>query len=556
MSTPHTFTEFGVPEPLVTALDKQRITEPFEIQQLVLSDALAGGDILGRAPTGSGKTLAFGLPMLARVGRGSTRRPRGLILSPTRELAEQITVELAPLAATVDRRVLAVYGGNGIQRQITALRRGIDVLVACPGRLLDLIDQGAVDLGDVEVAVVDEADRMADMGFLPDVRRLLDQTNVERQTMLFSATLDNDVKVLIDRYQRNPIEYVVAEPEPDLSTLHHRFVKVDKRDRVWLAADLITDLGSSIVFVRTRHGADRVARQLRQAGVKTSRIHGGRSQGQRDQALRSFAEGQTQALVATDVAARGIHVDGVAGVIHYDPPAEHKDYVHRSGRTGRAGAGGVVVSLLAPDQVSESVKMQRALGIDGEIEPTPERVHNLEPVAASERQKGKPSSRSKSTRSRPTRSRSARSRSGRSGSKDSRSARPGSNHSGSKGAPSESGSSRAEGSPRTKQSGKPAGKQQAKPRSARQDGETRSARQDGETRSARQNGETRSVRQNGETRSARQSPAGKPTSGAKSKADTQRPKSKRSGKPRPKNRKNRPKQSTKGRRRAGQSTRS
>ena len=377
-----TFDRLGLPNDLTAALAAQRITEPFAIQGLTLPDALAGRDILGRAPTGSGKTLAFGLPVLARLAatdRAAKRRPRALILSPTRELAEQIQRELEPLASAVGRRGAAVYGGAAIGRQIKALAKGVDLLVATPGRLLDLIDQGEVALDQVEIAVVDEADRMADMGFLPDVRRILDQTEDDRQTLLFSATLDGDVKQLTDRYQRDPATHEVGDPEPDLSLVEHRFLKVAKNARLDLAADLLDDAGPSVVFVRTRHGVDRLARQLRQRGVKAGYIHGGRSQSQRTRALDLFTNGKVDILVATDVAARGIHVDGVTCVLHYDPPADTKDYVHRSGRTARAGAGGTVISLLDPSQVKASQKMQRELGLTAELE-TPKVVARKRPV--------------------------------------------------------------------------------------------------------------------------------------------------------------------------------
>ena len=371
-----TFADLGVPEDFVEVLHRRRITTPFEIQSATLPDALGGRDILGRAPTGSGKTLAFGIPALARLAdtdRANKRRPRGLVLSPTRELAEQISKELEPLAEACGRRVLAVYGGTGLGRQITALNKGVDLLVACPGRLLDLMEQKAVRLDEVEVVVVDEADRMADMGFLPDVRRILDETADQRQTLLFSATLDKEVQVLIDRYQHDPVVHEVGEVEPDLSLVDHRFIKVKKPDRIWLTADLIDDAGPTVVFVRTRHGVDRLARQLRQEGIKAGYIHGGRTQSQRDRALQVFIEGKVDALVATDVAARGIHVDGVACVIHYDPPADEKDYVHRSGRTARAGAGGTVISFLDAPQVKESQKMQRRLGLEAGVEGLPAR---------------------------------------------------------------------------------------------------------------------------------------------------------------------------------------
>lgn len=404
-----TFAELGLPNELVESLANRRITEPFEIQTKAVPDAVLGRDILGRAPTGSGKTLAFGLPLLARLEKGGKKRPRGLILSPTRELAEQICRELEPLAKSMDRNVLAVYGGTGMQKQINALRKGVDLVVACPGRLLDLIEQKACRLDGVDIVVVDEADRMADMGFLPDVRKLLDQTNDERQTVLFSATLDNDVQVLIDKYQDDPVVHEVGEIEPDLTLVDHRFIKVPKADRIWLAADVIADAGPTVIFVRTRHGVDRLARQLKQEGIKAGYIHGGRSQSQRDRALQVFTDRKVDALVATDVAARGIHVDGVACVIHYDPPADMKDYVHRSGRTARAGADGVVVSFLDPPQVKESKKMQRKLGLASEIEPLPERMpRSSRPAPIDERElNGKGGSRKpKAKRDRPDRKRS------------------------------------------------------------------------------------------------------------------------------------------------------
>ena len=399
-----TFAELGLPSEMVDVLSRNLIKEPFEIQALAIPDALAGRDILGRAPTGSGKTLGFGLPMLARIDKGAKKRPRGLILSPTRELAEQICRDLAPLAKAMDRNVLAVYGGTGIDKQIKALRRGVDLLVACPGRLLDLIEKNAASLEDVDMVVVDEADRMADMGFLPDVRTLLDQTADVRQTVLFSATLDRDVQILTDKYQDDPVIHEVGEVEPDLSTMEHRFIKVAKSDRIWLSADVIAATGPTVVFCRTRHGVDRLARQLKNEGIKAGYIHGGRSQSQRDRALKLFIDGKVEALVATDVAARGIHVDGVACVIHYDPPAEIKDYVHRSGRTARAGAAGVVVSFLDNPQVKDAKKLQRKLGLEAEIEPLPERMpRSSRPTVVDEKpesksgsgKKGKPGSKPK-----------------------------------------------------------------------------------------------------------------------------------------------------------------
>lgn len=367
-----TFPDLGVPGVMATVLRSQGITHPFPIQEATIPHALAGRDVLGRAPTGSGKTLAFGIPLLARLGSGTARRPRGLILAPTRELAEQIRRELDPLARAVDRTATAVYGGVGFGPQLKQLRGGVDLLVACPGRLQDLIEQGEVSLDEVDQVVVDEADRMADMGFLPAVRELLDLTAADRQTVLFSATLGREVEVLTAEYQRDPIRCEVGEEEPDLTLVTHRFIGTRKENKLPIAADLIDDHGATMVFCRTRHGVDRLARQLKRVGVKAGWIHGGRTQKQRDAALDAFTTGRVAALVATDVAARGIHVDDVACVIHYDPPADHKDYVHRSGRTARAGSGGLVVSLVNGDQEQAVTRLQRQVGlpvVEFEAEP-------------------------------------------------------------------------------------------------------------------------------------------------------------------------------------------
>ena len=366
------FAKLGVPDDVVAALDRAGITSPFEIQSATIPDALSGRDVLGRAPTGSGKTLAFGIPMVVRLKKAKPHHPTGLILSPTRELAEQIRRELEPLADVRGRSVAAVYGGVGFGAQLKALRSGVDMLVACPGRLIDLIDQGEVKLDQVSIAVIDEADRMADMGFLPVVKQILDKTNRDRQTVLFSATLGKEVKILTDRYQSKPVTHEVGEREPDMTRMTHRFVRLDKTEKVALAAHEIRSHGPTIVFCRTRHGSDRVAKQLKRYGVKTGVIHGRRTQSQRDNALKAFVEGKTQALVATDVAARGIHVDGVDCVVHFDPPEDDKAYTHRSGRTARAGATGVVVSLVMPEQLKDTKKLQRQIGVVCEFEdPTP-----------------------------------------------------------------------------------------------------------------------------------------------------------------------------------------
>ncbi|MDY7102220.1 MAG: DEAD/DEAH box helicase [Actinomycetota bacterium] len=370
---PPTFADLGVPADLVDALAARSITEPFAIQAAALPDALDGRDVTGRAPTGSGKTLAFGIPLVARTGGAAKKRPQALVLAPTRELAEQISRELTPLANARDLRVLAVYGGVGLEPQRRQLARGVEILVACPGRLEDLLSQGALTLGDVTRVVVDEADRMADMGFLPAVRRVLDQTNRDRQTVLFSATLEGDVAQLIDGYQQDPVRHEVGEATPDISSARHLFWEIERPDRSRRTAELVAAAGPTVVFCRTRRGADRVAKQLDRLGVASAAIHGGRSQGQRDRALGHFSRGAVHALVATDVAARGIHVDGVACVVHYDPCDEATTYVHRSGRTARAGASGLVVSLVDRSQVRDVRKQLKPLGVVVDAgEPTAE----------------------------------------------------------------------------------------------------------------------------------------------------------------------------------------
>jgi superfamily II DNA/RNA helicase len=372
-----TFAHLGLPDPLVRALSERGIDEPFPVQAAAIPDALDGRDVSGKAPTGSGKTLAFGLPLLARVERAKKHRPHALILAPTRELAEQIKKELAPLAKAVGRHVFAVYGGVGYGPQKGALRKGVDVLVATPGRLEDLIDQGSVDLDNVTIAVVDEADRMADMGFLPAVRRILDRTSPDRQTLLFSATLDGDIAVLSRDFQHRPVRHEAGTVEPDTIDARHHFWLVQHHDRIRHAADLIDAAGRSIVFTRTRHGADRLAKQLTKLGIGAVAMHGGRSQRQRNRALEAFSAGRAQALIATDVAARGIHVEAVASVIHFDPAADSKDYLHRSGRTARAGAAGTVVSLVTGEQKRTVRRMQLELGLDAPIgEPQPDALHH------------------------------------------------------------------------------------------------------------------------------------------------------------------------------------
>ncbi len=370
------FADLGVPASIADALERRGITEPFAIQAATISDSLAGRDVCGKAPTGSGKTLAFGVPLIVRARRAEPRRPRALVLAPTRELADQITAELRSFCGDV--RVGVVYGGVGYGKQTSLLRQGVDVLVACPGRLEDLISQGEVDLGEVDQVVLDEADRMADMGFLPAVRRLLDRTAANRQTVLFSATLDGDVARLTRDYQRDPVTHSVGTDIPDVTAAHHRFWLVDKPDRAAVAARVVEAVWPAIVFCRTRHGADRLTKQLNKAGVDAAAIHGGRNQSQRTRALTAFSDGKVQALVATDVAARGIHVDGVACVLHFDPPEDDKAYIHRSGRTARAGSTGVVVSLVQPDQQKDVATIRRHVGIDEQVtSPDPTQLRSL-----------------------------------------------------------------------------------------------------------------------------------------------------------------------------------
>ncbi len=360
MST--TFAALGVPADLVATLARRGITEPFFIQAATIPDALAGRDVSGKAPTGSGKTLAFGVPLVARLGKAKARRPRALVLVPTRELAAQVANELKPLAGTRNRTVAAFYGGTGYGAQRSVLASGCEIVVACPGRLEDLLQNGDLTLAEVDHVVVDEADRMADMGFLPAVKRLLDQVKPDRQTLLFSATLDGAIDDLVRRYQRNPVRHELDVPEALGGEVTHQYWHVDRARRVDVTARLVRREWPAVVFCRTRHGADRLARQLGAVGVDAVAIHGDRSQVQRERALAAFRAGKAQALVATDVAARGIHVDDVACVVHFDPPSDAKDYVHRSGRTGRAGASGLVVSLVHDDVAPAVRALQRVLG--------------------------------------------------------------------------------------------------------------------------------------------------------------------------------------------------
>jgi superfamily II DNA/RNA helicase len=349
-----TFGSLGVPAPLVAVLSAAGITTPFPIQAATLPDALAGRDILGRGATGSGKTLGFALPLAARLAAGHTMacRPRGLVLVPTRELASQVEAVIAPLARAAGLSVTCVFGGVSQRPQVAALRGRADIVVACPGRLADLIGQGHCHLGDVEISVLDEADHMADLGFLPVVRRLLDATPPDGQRMLFSATLDGAVDVLARRFLSGPARHAV-DPAAPPGQIEHHLLTVTPADRVGVVAALAGGGQRSLVFTRTKHGAKKLARQLTATGVPAAELHGNLSQSVRTRNLASFASGAVRVLVATDIAARGIHVDGIGLVIHADSPAEHKAYLHRSGRTARAGAAGIVITLQTPAQARE-----------------------------------------------------------------------------------------------------------------------------------------------------------------------------------------------------------
>jgi superfamily II DNA/RNA helicase len=364
------FAGLGLSAAVVGALATAGITTPTPIQEVALPDALAGRDVLGRARTGSGKTLAFGLPLLSRLAGEAPRRvpnrPRGLILLPTRELAQQVEDALRPIADVLGQRLLVVVGGAPIGRQITGLGRGVDVLVATPGRLEDLLQRRAVSLDAVSTVVLDEADHMADLGFLPAVRRILDSTPSGRQCLLFSATLDGDVDKLVSRYLRNPAVHRVDEDETPTAAMEHRVFRLSHEHKIAVAAEIADRQDRTLFFVRTKHGADRLARQFRSRGVDATALHGNLNQNQRRRALDAFTSGRTPVLVATDVAARGLHVDALGLVVHFDPPTDHKVYAHRSGRTARAGASGTVISLVEPHQQADVTRIHRLAKIDAQ----------------------------------------------------------------------------------------------------------------------------------------------------------------------------------------------
>ena len=357
------FADLGIDQDLVEVLSERGITTPFDIQSLTIPDGLAGRDVCGKAKTGSGKTLAFGIPLIQRLPRGAPKRPTGLVLVPTRELAVQVCKELEPLAKVRGLRIEAIYGGTPIEKQIAALTSGVDFVVATPGRMIDLIQQEELSVVAVSFVVIDEADRMADMGFMPQVEWILRRAEKAHQTLLFSATLDGMVGALITRYQNDPVTHEVATREVTVAEMEHRFLTVHEMDRVRVAARIIEASKRTIIFSRTKWGADKLAAKLVDAGVDAAPIHGDLRQAQREKALADFIGGKIKCLVATDVAARGIHVDDVDVVIHYDPPSDAKTYLHRSGRTARAGESGVVVSLVLWNEELEVRKLLRRLGM-------------------------------------------------------------------------------------------------------------------------------------------------------------------------------------------------
>ncbi|MBK71472.1 MAG: RNA helicase [Euryarchaeota archaeon] len=363
------FSDLGVSRDLVNVLASQGINQPFEVQTESIPDGMLGNDLCCRAPTGSGKTLAFGLPLIERTRPAEPGFPTSLILTPTRELAEQIFQVLDPLSRELGLFTYAVYGGVSYTKQFRALERGVDILVACPGRLIDLLERGSISLEDTDIVVLDEADRMADMGFMQPVCQIIDECRIERQTILFSATLDDEVADLVRDYQTNPVTIEVGPKEVSMESMTHYFWLMPNSKKSTISSEIVRKCGRTIVFCRTRAGADRVGDDLTHDGLAAQVLHGGLSQKQRDRAMGRFQHGECMALIATDVAARGIDVDGVNCVIHYDPPENGKAYKHRSGRTARGGSTGIIISLIQKPQRKTVSKIQREVGINVEFTP-------------------------------------------------------------------------------------------------------------------------------------------------------------------------------------------
>ena len=377
-----TFASLGLPAALVTALAAKRLTEPFPIQVETIPDGLTGHDLLGRASTGSGKTLAFGLPLLARVAQlvPIPGHPRAVILVPTRELAMQVSDGLEPLGGALGLRFKTVVGGTSMDKQIYALRRGVDVLVATPGRLADLIRQRECSLAEVEILVLDEADQMADMGFLPEVSALLEQCSPAVQTLLFSATLDGDVDTLVRDHMHDPVRHELEPATSPVDTMDHHVLVVDREDKAVVATEIARREGRTIMFVRSQLGAERVAQNIAARGINARALHGGMTQNARTRTMAEFKEGKIDVLVATDVAARGIHVDDISLVVHVDPPEDAKAYLHRAGRTARAGAHGRVVTLALRHQRTQMQRLHERAGVtatEHEVRPGSDRLSEL-----------------------------------------------------------------------------------------------------------------------------------------------------------------------------------
>lgn len=373
--------DLGVDTAIVDALEEREITSPFPVQTLTIPDAIAGLDVCGKAKTGSGKTLAFGIPMIQNLHKNKSKNKlRGLILVPTRELATQVREELEPLAGSKEMKITAIYGGANIDEQIKTLKKGIDIVAATPGRMIDLLERQEINVQGLEIVVVDEADRMADMGFLPQVEWILRKVERKHQTLLFSATLDGAVNSLIQRYQTKPTMHEVAAEEITVEEMTHRFIHVHQRDKVKVAAAISRSVSRTLMFSNTKAGCDRLVKKLLDEGIRAQAIHGDLRQNIREKALDRFAQGKLPVLVATDVAARGIHVDDVEVVVHYDPPSDHKTYLHRSGRTARAGTKGLVVTLSLWDEELIVKRLQKRVGLDialVEMFSNDERLMNL-----------------------------------------------------------------------------------------------------------------------------------------------------------------------------------
>ena len=377
------FTDLGVEPTLIDVLREEGIEEPFEVQTKTIPDALDGRDVCCRAPTGSGKTLAFGIPLVSMSPKAEPKRPTSLILTPTRELAEQIRGVLKPLADSIGLRTASVYGGTPYKGQYRRLNKGVEILVACPGRLIDLLERGALRLDDVGIVVLDEADRMADMGFMQPVRSIMDKCKQDRQTILFSATLDEEVSEIVESYQEDPLRVGIGPEEVSMDSMQHFFWKINSRGKAELASYIAEKCGRSIIFCRTRAGVNRLGDEMSEMDLSFTTLHGGMKQKQRDRSMHKFSAGQARVMIATDVASRGIDVDDVNCVIHFDPPDDGKAYKHRSGRTARAGSTGTVVSLVLRSQNRQYKRIQEEVGIRCKMtEPEPEALEEREFVRA------------------------------------------------------------------------------------------------------------------------------------------------------------------------------